>query len=109
MKGWMNSFPTRQVPQDHEVLLLNIYPRYGAYRKKMPEGQSTPQLKHLYAHKIPHCHAIMALMTACYNTNAYRTISSWTPSLLPRRVEDPLMDTHAANSLSQTKASYTLL
>ena len=100
-------FPTQLAPQDHKVLILNIYPRYGAYRKKMPEGRSTPRPKHLYARKIPHCHVIMARMTACYDTNAYRTISSWTPSLLPRRAEDPLKDTHAANSLSRTKASYT--
>ena len=27
--------------------------------------------------------------------------------MLPRKAEDPLEDTHAANSLSRTKASYT--
>ena len=107
-QGWMSSSPTQRMPQDHEVSLLNTYPRYGASRKKTPEGQLIRQLKHLYKHKILHCHAIMVLMITCYDTNAYRIISSWIPSLLLRRVDDPLEGTHAANSLSQTKDSYTL-
>ena len=105
---WMSSSPTRRMPQDHKVSLLDTYPRYGASCKKTPEGRLIQQLKHLYECKILHCHAIMALMIACYDTNAYRIISSWTLSLLLRRVDNPLKGTHVANSLSRTKDSYTL-
>ena len=106
-KGWMSSSPTRQVPQDHEVSLLNTSPRYGASCKKTPEGRLIQQLKHLYKGKILHCHSIMVLMIACYDTNTYRIISSWTPSSLLRRSDDPLEGTHVANSLSRIKDSYT--
>ena len=74
---------------------------------RTPEGRLIRQLKHLYKCKILHCHAIMALMIACYDTNAYRIIFSWTLSSLLRRVDDPLEGTHVANSLSWTKDSYT--
>ena len=42
----------------------------------------------------------MVLMIAYYNTNAYRIISSWTPSSLLRRADAPLEGTHVANSLA---------
>ena len=45
----------------------------------------------------------MVQMIACSVTNAYRIISSWTPSSLLRRADDPLEGTHVANSLSLTK------
>ena len=86
--------------------LLNTYPRYGASHKEMPEGQLILRLKHLFEHKILLCHAIMALMIACCDTNVYRITSSWTHSLLLRKVEDHPEGTHAANSLSRTKDSY---
>ena len=95
------------MPQDHKESPLNTYPRYGTSHKKTPEGLLLRQLKHLYEHKILHCHAIMALMIACYNTNVYRIISSWTHSLLLRKVDDCHEGTHAANSSSWTKDSYT--
>ena len=92
--------------QDHMESLLNIYPRYGASRKKMPEELSILQLKHLYEHKILHCHTIMALMIVCYDTNVYRIISLWIHSLLLRKGDDLPVGTHVANSLSRTKDSY---
>ena len=107
-KEWMSSSPTQQMPQDHEVSLLNTYPRYDTSCKKTPKGRSIRQLKHLYECKILCCRIIMVLMIACCNTNTYRITSSWTPSSPLRRVGDPHKGTNAANSLSQTKDSYTL-
>ena len=94
--------------QDHVESLLNTYPRYGISHEEMPEELLILQLKHLYEHKILLCHAIMALMITCYDTNVYRIISLWIYSLLLRKGDDPPMGTHAANSLSQTKDSYML-
>ena len=57
-QGWISSSPTQQMPQDHEVSLLNTYPRYGAYPKKMQKGLLIRPLKHLYEHKT---HAVAQL------------------------------------------------
>ena len=105
-QGWMSSSPTQQMPQDHEVSLLNTYPRYGAYLKKTPKGRLIQQLKHLYEHKTLRCRVIMVLMIACCATNAFRITSLWIPSSPLRRVGDPLVVIHAANSLSPTEDSY---
>ena len=80
-----------------------FFPRYGASHKKTPGGLLTLRLKHLSEHKILLCHAIMALMIACCDTNVYRIISSWTHSLLLRKVEDLPEGTHSS---SQTRDSY---
>ena len=106
MKGWMSSFLTQQMPHDHEVSLLNTYPRYGTYLTKMPNGLLIRQLKHLYEHKTLRCRKIMVLMTACFIISAFRITSSWIPSLLLRKVVIPLVVIHVANSLSLTKDSY---
>ena len=50
----------------------------------------------------------MVLMIACCDTSAFRITSSWIPSSPLRRVGDPLVGIHAANSLSQTKDSYVV-
>ena len=94
-----SSFLIQQMPQDHEVSLLNTYLRYGISPKKTPKGQLTRQLKRLYTHKILHCRAIMVQTTVCFVISASRIISSWTPSLLLRKVDDPLEVIHVANSL----------
>ena len=108
MTRWLSSSHIQLMPQDHMESLLNTYPRYGTSHKKMPEELLILQLKHLYEHKILLCHAIMALMITCYDTNIYRTISLWIHSLLLRKGDDPPVGTHVANSLSRTKDSYML-
>ena len=53
--------------------------------RKMLEELLIPQLKHLFEHRILLCHATMALMIACSDTNIYRTISLWIHSLPLRK------------------------
>ena len=107
MTRWQSSSHMRLMHQDHEELLPNTYPRYGASHKKMPEELLIPQLKHLFEHRILLCHATMALMIACSDTDVFRTISLWIHSLPQRKGDDQPAATHVANSLLQKMDSYT--
>ena len=89
----------QHTPQDHEVSLLNTYLRSGIYPKKTLKGRLTRQLKRLYAHKTLRCRAIMVQMIVCFAISVSGIISSWTPSLLPRKVVTPLEVINVANSL----------
>ena len=51
----------------------------------MLEELLIPQLKHLFEHRILLCHATIALMIACSDTDIYRTISLWIHSLPQRK------------------------
>ena len=107
MKRWKSSSHMRLLHQDHVELLSNTYPRYRASHRKMLEGLLIPQLKHLFEHRILLCHATMALMIACSDTEIYKIISLWIHSLPPRKEGSLPMGTLVANSSLRTKDSYT--
>ena len=92
--------------QDHEELLPDTYPRYGTSHRKKKEELLIPQFKHPFEHMILLCHATMALMIACSDTDVYRTISLWIHSLPQRKEDDQPVGTCVANSSLRTKDSY---
>ena len=94
--------------ENPEELTLNIFPRFGESVMKMPKGPLMSLSKHPLEQMIPLYQETTPPMTGCSGTRGLRTISSWIPSLQPRKVANHLEVILVVNFLSLIKDSFML-
>ena len=75
---------------------------------KMPKGPLMSLPKHPLEHMIQLYQETTPPMTGCSGTRGLRTISSWIPSLQPRKVANHLEVILVVNFLSLIKDSFML-
>ena len=91
-----------------EELTLSIFPRFGESVMKMPKGLLMSLPKHPFEQMIQPYQEITLPMIGCSGIKGSRTISSWIPSLQPRKVANHQEAILAVNFLSLIRDSYML-
>ena len=84
------------------------HPRFGESVMKMPKGPLMSLPKHPLEQMIQLYQGTTQPMIGCSGTKGSRNISSWIPSLLPRKVANHLEVILVANFLSLIKDSFML-
>ena len=91
-----------------EELTQNIFPRFGESVMKMHKGPLMSPPKHPLEQMIKPYQRTSQPMIGCSGTKGSRTISSWIPSLQPRKVANHLEVILVVNFLSLIKDSFML-
>ena len=94
--------------ENPEEMTLNIFPRFGESVMKMPKGPLMSLPKRPLEQMIQLYQGTTQPMIGCSGTKGSRTISSWIPSLQPRKVANHHEVILAVNFLSLIKDSSML-
>ena len=91
-----------------DELTINIFPRFGESVMKMPKGPLMSLHKRPLEQRILPYPGTTQPMIGCSGTRGSRTISSWIPSLQPRKVANHHEVILVVNFVSQIKDSFML-